>query len=77
MNALEWLAAVIPGLVIGLATLPWKHKINPGDGVAIYVLAWVCFWPFGLIFSAYHGALAYRQAWWDYQTRRQIAKHHK
>lgn len=65
----DWIAYSITftiGLVIGVATLPWKHRLDPLDKTYMYVLGWTCFWPYFILLAIWHGFKVYREAWWDY-----------
>ena len=62
------------GALLGIATLPWRHKLSPQGSVILYLLAWSCFWPYLLPLAAWQGVLAYRKAWWRYADREQAAK---
>lgn len=63
------------GALLGLATLPWAHRIDPKCRPWLWVLAWACFWPYAISYALWHGFGAYRKAWWAYSDRRQVAKH--
>jgi hypothetical protein len=74
MTALWMLASIAVGLLLAVAVLPWRDEWGtPGPA---HWLAWVCFWPFLLLFAVWYALLAYRKAWWDYSDRKQTAKNH-
>jgi len=73
-DLLWYLGFVVLGSLIGLATLPWKHLIAPQSGVAIWVIAWACFWPFAVMYVPWYLYKGYLEAWNDYFDRRQSSK---
>lgn len=57
------------GALIGVATLPWKHRISHKEGAFLYIVSWACFWPFIVVYLTYFVVSAYIRSWWDYSDR--------
>ena len=70
MSWWELVLLLVPGLVIGVGSLPWKRAVSPTEHELLYVMGWACFWPFGLVWALIAGLSAYRRAWWAYLDRK-------
>lgn len=67
--------ALGPGLIIGIATLPWNNNINRSH--FSWVSIWVFTWPFMILFFAWEGIKIYKEAWGDYLSWRRHAHDNK
>lgn len=74
MTWLEWLVFACPGLIIGVATLPWKHQIDPRDSTLMYLLGWASLWPFLTLWFLKDFLKYFTREWFDYVAR---ARHEK
>lgn len=74
VDLVGYIIAGIPGLLIGVATLPWRHRVDPKGTTGLYLYLWTCFWPFFLVHFFWFGLLAYRKPWWTYLDRTRAAR---
>ena len=65
------------GLALGVAVLPWQHKLSSRDGPLLFVAAIACFWPLFLPLAILHGLRTYRNRWNQYLDHRERLKHTK
>ena len=70
----DFAAMLAAGAAIGVATLPWASRAEPGWA---WVLVCACFWPLLLPHFAWAGAQAYYRAWLRYLDRSRAATYHK
>lgn len=73
-EAIPILVCMAIGAVIGLATIPWKHRLFPTEGTATYILLWALLWPFLVLWQMKALMGSYIKRWHEYNAYQDYKK---